>query len=79
MNFKPKLQWCLSLHLALCCVEMLPAAQQKCPIESRKRQVNVWRSGHFVQQTRRLEALTWDALVDEWVHTVTGYTWKIQI
>ena len=23
------------------------------------------------EDTRRLEALTWDALVDEWVHTVT--------
>jgi len=29
---------------------MLPTAQQKCPIESRKRQVNFWRSSHFVQQ-----------------------------
>ena len=29
---------------------MLPAAQQKCPIESRKRQVNFRRSSHFVQQ-----------------------------
>ena len=28
----------LQVHLALCCVKMLPAAQLKCPIESRKRQ-----------------------------------------
>ena len=25
----------------------------------------------LIYQTRRLEALTWDALVDEWVHTIT--------
>ena len=27
--------------------------------------------GICLVKTRRLEALTWDALVDEWVHTVT--------
>ena len=32
-----------------------------------------------LKRTRRLEALTWDALVDEWVHTVALVTWTIEI
>ena len=50
LNFKAKLQWCSSLHLGLCCVKIIPAAQQKCPNESQKRQVNFWHSSHFLQE-----------------------------
>ena len=32
-----------------------------------------------LKRTRRLEALTWDALVDEWVHTVALVTWTVEI
>ena len=32
---------------------MSPAAQQKCPIENRKRQVNFWRCSHFIQQLHK--------------------------